>query len=79
MGFDRSITGFTSEVVVLIVWHVYAVHGVAVLRGQTKIDNVDLVATLSDTHEEVVRLDISVDEVLVVDGFDKRDELLCQE
>ena len=53
--------------------------GVAVLLGQTKIDNVDLVATLSDAHEEVVRLDITVDEGLGVDVLDTRDELVCQE
>ena len=53
--------------------------GVAVLLGQTEIDNIDLVATLADTHEEVVRLDITVDEGLGVDVFDAGDELVGQQ
>lgn len=36
--------------------------GVTVLLGQTKVDNVDLVTTLANAHEEVVGLDVTVDE-----------------
>jgi hypothetical protein len=53
--------------------------GVTVLLGQAEIDNVDLVTTLSDAHEEVVRLEITVDEGLGVDVLDTGDELVGQE
>jgi hypothetical protein len=43
---------------------------VPVLLGQTKIDHVDLVAALADTHEEVVGLDVAVDEVAGVNVLD---------
>lgn len=79
MGVDRSITGSTRQVLVLSVWDVEMGLWVTVLLGQTKIDHVDLVATLSDAHEEVVRLDITVDERLGVDVLDTRDELIGEE
>jgi hypothetical protein len=79
MGVNRSITGSTGQVLVLSVWDVEMGLGVTVLLGQTEIDNVDLVTTLSDAHEEVVRLDITVDEGLGVDVLDTRDELICEE
>jgi hypothetical protein len=53
--------------------------GVAVLLSKTEIDDIDLVATLSDAHEEVVRLDVAVDERLGVDVLDAGDELVGQE
>jgi hypothetical protein len=36
---------------------------VAVLLGETEIDDVDLVPTFSDAHQEIVGLDITMDEV----------------
>jgi hypothetical protein len=53
--------------------------GVTILLRQTEIDDVDLVATLSDPHEEVIRLDIPVDEGLGVDVLDAGDELIGKE
>jgi len=76
---DGGITSSTSQVLVLTVWDVEVSLGVTVLLGQTEIDNVDLVSTLADTHEEVVRLDITVDEGLGVDVLDAGDELIGEE
>ena len=53
--------------------------GVTVLLSQTEINNVDLVAALADTHEEVVRLDITVDEGLGVNVLNARDQLISEE
>ena len=50
--------------------------GVAVLLGETKVDDIDLVAALANAHEEVVGLDITVDERLCVDVLDAGDELV---
>lgn len=76
MGVNGSVTGSTSQVLVLSVRNVEVCLGIAVLLGQTEINHVDLVTTLSNTHEEVVRLDIAVDEGLGVDVFDAGDELI---
>jgi hypothetical protein len=46
------------------------------LLRETKIDDIDLVATLTDPHEEVVGHDIPVDEVLRVDVLNVGD--LCK-
>ena len=62
VSIDTGITCSTSQVFVLTVWNMEMGFGVTVLLGQTEIDDIDLVASLSDTHEEVVRLDVTVDE-----------------
>ena len=59
---DAGIACSTSQVLVLTIWNMEMGLRVTVLLGQTEIDDIDLVASLSDTHEEVVRLDVTVDE-----------------
>lgn len=79
MGVDGCITSGTRQVLVLSVGDVEVRLGVSVLLGKAEINNVDLVAALSNAHEEVVRFDISVDEGLGVDVLDSRDELIGEE
>lgn len=79
MGVDGGITSGTRQVLVLSVWDVEVSLRVTVLLRQTKVDNIDLVATLANTHQEVVGLDITVDERLGVDVLDAGDELISQE
>lgn len=43
---------------------------VAIFLRKTKIDHVDLITTLANAHEKVVRFDIAMDEVLRVNVFD---------
>jgi len=43
--------------------------GVMELLGKTEIDDIDLISTLSNAHEEVVRFDITMNEVSRVDIF----------
>lgn len=76
VGVDGSVTSSTSQVLVLSVRNVEVGLGITVLLGETEVDNVDLVATLADAHEEVIRLDITVDEGLGVDVLDAGYELI---
>jgi hypothetical protein len=76
VGIDRSITSSTSQALVLPVRDVEVGLWVTVSLGQPKINNINLIAALADTHEEVVRLDITVDEGLGVDVLDAGDELI---
>jgi len=76
---DGSVTSSSGQVLVLSVWDVQVRLGVSVFLGKTKIDDVDLVAALSNAHQEVVRLDITMDEVSRVDVLDTRDELIGKE
>jgi len=78
VGVDGGVTSSTGEVLVLTVWDVEVSLWVSVLLGQTKVDNVDLVASLANAHQEVIWLDITVNEGLGVDVFDTRDELIGQ-
>ena len=73
MGVDGGVTSGTSQVLVLSVGNVEVGLRVPVLLGETKIDDIDLVAALADSHQEVVRLDVTVDEVTGVDVLDARD------
>jgi hypothetical protein len=79
MGVDGSVTGGTGEVLVLTVGDVEVSLRVTVLLGETKVDDVDLVSTLANTHKEVVRLDIAVDEVAGVNVLDTRNQLVGEE
>ena len=78
MSVDAGIAGRASKVLVLTVWDVEMSLGVTVFLGQPKINHVDLVATLADAHQEVVRFDITVDEGLGMDVFDAGDQLIGQ-
>ena len=46
---------------------------VAEFFGKTKIDDINLVITLPDAHQEIIRLDIVVNEIPRVDVLDTRD------
>ncbi len=76
MRVDRSVSSGTRQVLVLTVWNVEVSLRITVLLGQTEINNVDLVASLANAHQEVVRLDIAVDEGLGMDVLDAGDELV---
>ena len=79
MGVDGGITSRTSQVLVLTVRNVEVSLWITVFLGQTEIDNIDLVATLTDAHQEIVRLDITVDKGLGVDVLDAGDKLVGKE
>ena len=79
MGVNRGITGSSGQVLDLSVWDVKMDLGVAVRLGQTKIDNINLVTTLSGALNEVIRLDITVEEEFGVDVLDTGDTLVGQE
>lgn len=64
-----SVTGSAGQVLVLAVGDVLVRTGIAVFFGQAKVNDVNQVALLAQTHQEVVWLHISVDEVLGVDVF----------
>lgn len=79
VGVDGGITSSSGQVLVLPIRDVEVGLGVTVFLGQTEIDDIDLVAALADAHEEVIRLDITVDEGLGVDVLDAGDELIGQQ
>ena len=53
--------------------------GVPVFLGQSKINHVDLIATLANAHQKVVRLDVTVDERLCMNVLDTGDQLVGQQ
>lgn len=79
MRVDTGVTGRTSQVLVLSVRDVEVRLRVTVLLGKTEIDDINLVATLANSHEEVVRLNITVNKGLGVDVFNAGDKLIGQQ
>lgn len=70
MRVDRRIPCGTCQVLVFTIWNVEVSLRVAILLCETEINNVDLVATLSNAHEKVVWLDVTVNKRLGMDVFD---------
>lgn len=64
---DGGIACRARQVLVLPVRNVLVCSGVAVLLGQSKVNDVHQVTLLTKPHQEVVRLDISMDKILGVD------------
>ena len=69
---DGGVAGSSSEILVLSVRDMKMGLGVTELLGETEIDDIDLIASLSDAHEEVVGFDIAMNEISRVDIFDTR-------
>ena len=76
MGVDGGVASCARQVLVLPVGDVKVGLGIPELLCETKIDDVDLVPTLADTHQEVIGLDVPVDEVAGVNVLDTGDLLL---
>lgn len=66
---DGGIACRPCEVLVLSIGDMLVSAGVPVLLGQTKVNDVDQVAFLSQPHEEVIWLHISVDKILRMNVF----------
>jgi hypothetical protein len=73
VSIDGRITGGTGQVLVLAVGDVQVGLGITIFLGQTEVDDVHLISTLANAHQEVVGLDVTVDEVARVDILDTRD------
>ena len=79
MGVDAGVASSTRQVLVLAVWNVEVGLRITVLLREAKVDDVDLVTTLTNAHQEVVRLDVTVNEGLGVDVLNAGDELVGEE
>ena len=71
MGIDTHVTRRARERLALPVRNVLLRLGVTVLLGHTKIYDVNYISALGawSTNEKVVRLDVAVDEVLLMDSL----------
>lgn len=76
VGVDRGVPGRPGQVLVLPVHDVDAGPEVAVLFRQSEVNHEEFVAVPPDAHQEVVRLDVPVDEVLHVEVFEAADHLV---
>lgn len=64
MCVNTGISSCACQILVLTVGYVLVCTSIPILFGKPKINNVDKVALFSQSHEKVVRLDITMNEVL---------------
>jgi hypothetical protein len=76
MGVDGGVSGSSCQVLVLSVRNVLTGPVVSVLFGQSKVDQEEFVAVTPNTHQEVVWLDVTMNEILIVDVFNSPDHLI---
>jgi len=70
MGVDTRIAGCSCQILTIAVRDVLSGFGVAEALGQTEVDDIYIVLLLADTDQEVVRFDVSVQEMTGVDELD---------
>lgn len=73
MSVDRSVPSRSSQVLVLSVRDMQVSLGITVLLCETKVDDVDLVSSFSNSHQKVVGFDVAVNEVARVNVLDAGD------
>lgn len=79
MSIDTSITRSAGQILVFSVGDMEVRLRVAILLSKAEINDVDLISTLSNAHEEVIGFDITMDERFGVNVLDTRDELIGKE
>ena len=67
VSIDGCIASSTRKLLVLPVWDMKMCLRVVELLSETKVNDVDLVATLANAHQEVVGFDVVVDKVVGMD------------
>jgi hypothetical protein len=74
MCINAHVPSCARQALAFSIWYVLFGLWVAVLLGHAKVDNVNDIGSFGawSANEEVVRLDIAVNEVLLVNGLDAR-------
>lgn len=78
MGIYARVPSCPCQCLVLLVRDVLVRLQVAILLAQSKVNHVHDMRVVSDPHQEVLGLYVSVDVILRVDPFDTLDELVGQ-
>ena len=73
MSVDTCVTSCACEVFILAVRNVEMSFWVAVFFGESEIDYVDLISSFTDSHEEIVRFDVAMDEGFCMNVFNTGD------
>ena len=78
MGVDRGIARGSSQILAIAVRDMLASLRVAEPLGQTEVNNVYVVLLLADSNQEVVRLNITMEEVPRMDKLNSLEHLIGQ-
>ena len=72
MGVDQCVARNTCQDLIFTLWNVEVGLGVTELLGETKVNDIDFVIALSNAHQEVTLLDVTMYEIAGVDILDAR-------
>lgn len=76
MRIDAGVSSSASEVFVFSVGNVEVGAWVTIFLGQSVIDDVHQIPLASQPHQKVVGFDVAVEEILGVNIFDARNQLV---
>ena len=79
MRCNRCISSCTSQILAILKWNVFSL-AIAVTLCESKVNDVDAIAIdISSTNKEVVRLNISMQDSLLVDLLHMSNQLKCNQ
>ena len=64
MSIDAGITCCPGKVFIFSVWDVLVRASISVFLCQSKVNNINKVSFLAEPHQKVIRLNVSVNEIL---------------
>ena len=76
MSIYTCVTSSTRQGFVVLVGNMFSGFGISVSLRQTKIDHINDVLFFSMTNQEVVRLHISMDKVIIMEKFKSLNHLV---
>jgi len=76
VGVDTRVARSPRQCLIFSVGNVLVGLGVAVLLGQSVVNDVHMVPLLASSHQEIVRLDVAMQKILGVEILDTRDHLI---
>lgn len=78
MSVYTSVSRCSSEILTILIRNMLSCPGLSVSLGEPKVNDVHIMLFLANADEEVVRLDVSVQEVSGVHVLDSLDHLVSQ-
>jgi hypothetical protein len=69
MVVDRCESSCARQRIIRAAWDVALSLCIPILLGEAEVDNIDFIATIADTYEEIAWLDITVNNVVRMDEF----------
>ena len=78
MGIERCVACSSSQTLSFSVRDVLSTSGISVSFGKPKVNHINQVLALAESNNKIVRLDIAMEEVSLVNEFNSREHLVSK-